>query len=49
MAIRTVNLAGERAWFCAGSGIVAALVPAAEHAELRLKADAFLCALGAAP
>ncbi|HKE99713.1 MAG TPA: anthranilate synthase component I family protein [Actinomycetes bacterium] len=47
VAIRTVELAGDRAWLCAGSGIVAQSDAAAEYDELRLKADALLRALGA--
>jgi anthranilate/para-aminobenzoate synthase component I len=49
VAIRTVELdrrAGT-AWFCAGAGIVADSRPAAEYAEVELKAAALLAALGA--
>jgi para-aminobenzoate synthetase component 1 len=49
VAIRTAELAGDRAWLCAGSGIVAQSDAAAEYDELRLKADALLRALGAGP
>ncbi len=49
VAIRTVEMHRNRAWFCAGSGIVAGSDPKAEHDELLLKADALLRALGASP
>jgi para-aminobenzoate synthetase component 1 len=47
VAIRTVELREDRAWFCAGAGIVADSRPAAEHAEVELKAASLLEALGA--
>jgi anthranilate/para-aminobenzoate synthase component I len=46
VAIRTVELAGGRARFCAGSGIVTDSDPVAEHDELLLKASALLAGLG---
>lgn len=49
VAIRTVEIAGDRLWLGVGGGIVADSVPAAEWAECRAKAAPVLSAIGAPP
>jgi isochorismate synthase EntC len=45
VALRSGVLRGDRAWAFAGCGIVAGSDPRTEHAEARMKLDAFLSAL----